>query len=51
MLMMITMIMVMIIMMSISKVISCISQEVGAKDTETGCLEMMILIENAHRCK
>ena len=40
MLMMITMNMVMNIMMLLSKVISCISQEVGAKDIDTGCLEI-----------
>ena len=49
--MMSVMIMVMIITMLVSKVKSCISHEVGAKYIETGCSQMMILIENAHGCK
>ena len=49
--MLLMIIMVMNIMMLVSKLISCISQEVGEKNTETGCSEMMILIENAHGCK
>ena len=48
---MMVMMITMIIMMLICKVISCIMQEVGAIDIETGCLEMMILVENVHRCK
>ena len=35
---------IMMMMMMIRMVMYCISQEVGASDTEPGCLEMLILI-------
>ena len=39
-----TWIMMMMMMLMIRMVMYCISQEVGASDTETGYLEMLILI-------
>ena len=39
-----TWIMIMMMMLMIRMVMYCISQEVGASDTEPGCLEMLILI-------